>query len=86
MGKKQRSRNITVTWNVVKKLISGIKSSLHQVDYENISNRAEELNDFFADVGGVTYQKTQEGLNEIIADTDMGDASQTLDCNANNFF
>lgn len=93
-GKKQLSRsrlndnkgNISGTWNVVKQMLPDSRSNSCQIDDEDLSKRAEDLNNFFANVGRVTYQKTQEGLNENTANIDIQGGSQNTVIDVKNDF
>ena len=60
---KKCGKDRSKMWKIVKQLIpDGSKTVKSQ--FENNTDKAESFNDFFSDVGRVTYRKTQESVYE----------------------
>ena len=55
--------NSGATWKVVGELIPGLKNNSKRVEFENPSQKAEDFNEYFASVGELAFQKSQEGLD-----------------------
>lgn len=72
------------TWKVVRQIIPN-RSNSKQNDYDDVLNKAEEFNTFFASVGRKTYEKAQEML---FSDNPMVDEQATLylDTGTNHLF
>lgn len=54
--------NTAATWNTLKTIIPSKTQSTTHPPLENISEKAEDFNNFFANVGLTTYESTQESL------------------------
>ncbi len=52
----------SATWNIIKEIVPSQKKSTSTHDFENTSDKAEEFNNFFANVGENTYEQTQQTL------------------------
>ena len=49
-------------WKVLKKLIPDKKSDSNSYNYDNVPEKAEHFNEFFSNVGKVTFERTQENV------------------------
>ena len=56
--------NISATWKIIKDIIPGKKNS-HNISFDDPMSKAEEFNNFFANVGKNTYESTKCNLQNI---------------------
>ena len=54
--------NSGATWGVVQNMISYLKNKGNNPGYSDTSAKAKEFNEYFAKVGEIAFQKSQEGL------------------------
>lgn len=72
--------DMNTTWNIVRSIVPSNKRSSKQIKCDNVMNKAEEFNDFFASVGKKTYEKSQENIvNDGINNCEI----YPLNCNNN---
>ena len=55
--------NTSKTWKIIKDIVPNRKSNSNEHNFENITNKANEFNFHFANVGKNTYERTQEFLH-----------------------
>jgi len=68
---KECGNNSAKKWSVVKELIPGKKTGSGLNNFDDVKSKVDEFNEFFANVGKKTYEKTQENLancNRVIQD------------------
>lgn len=58
--------NSTAMWRTVDEMLPGFKNSTDKVIFENPSAKAEEFNEYFANVGQIAFDKSQEGISEDV--------------------
>ena len=82
---KHNKNNLTVSWNIVKTMLFNNYNANPQLDNEDLVNKAEKFNDFFANVGKKPYERTQE---EMLKDNSFQCTGEQLVSNGNplNFF
>ena len=82
---KKSKGNIKGTWNVIKKIIPDNKISpgMHEDTTEDTHNRAEAFNEYFANVGKNTFEKSQDNVLNI---NQLADVHPLLASNINNNF
>ena len=54
----------TKMWKVVKRLIPNSSKISRTPQFEDVTNKVEEFNKFFSEVGVTTYRKTQESITD----------------------
>ncbi len=59
---KDGKRNTSATWNVIKEIIPSQKNKHNAYNFDNLSEKAEEFNNFFSSVGESTFIRSQEVL------------------------
>ena len=68
--KFQKSKgNSGATWKVVEEMIPGLRNNNKRVEFDNPMQKAEEFNEYFANVGELAYKKSQEGLENNVRQT-----------------
>ena len=56
--------DIAETWKVIKSMNSDVKSNLMQENRDTILKKANDFNDYFANVGKNAFEKSQENFND----------------------
>ena len=68
--KKSRG-NSSATWEVVRDMIPGLKSVNSRLTLDNPVEKANEFNEYFANVGENAFKKSQEGYQRPVTDNDI---------------
>ncbi len=55
--------NTAATWRVIKNIVPGKNEKSINHNFENKEEKAEEFNNFFANIGKKTFKKTQHNLH-----------------------
>ena len=68
---RKNKNDIAASWRIAKKVISNDSSSIVSTpqNKDDLTTRAENFNDFFSDVGKLTFNKTQEELAKYDSDS-----------------
>ena len=53
--------NIAATWKIIRNMLPNDKENSERADNNDLKVKVEEFNEFFANIGKKTYEKTQEG-------------------------
>ena len=61
--------NSGATWKVVEEMIPGLRKNSKRVDHAEPLSMAEEFNEYFAKVGELAFQKSQEGRQGSFSQT-----------------
>ena len=56
-------------WRIMKDLVPDRKKNSKTINFNDTNTKVEEFNDFFANVGRKTYEKTQERLTDLNVDS-----------------
>ena len=56
---KDSKGNTSATWNVIKEIMPSQKNKNTSYNFENLNEKAEEFNNFFATVGETTFKRSQ---------------------------
>lgn len=59
---KDSKGNTSGTWNIIKEIIPSQKNKHNAYNFENLSEKAKEFNNFFATVGESTFKRSQKEL------------------------
>lgn len=54
--------DLKATWRVTKSIIPDSKRNVEELDDDEVRNRVEKFNDFFANIGKKTFEKSQENI------------------------
>ena len=54
------------TWKVVEDMLPGLRSKDRGLDFEDPVQKAEDFNQYFANVGETAYRKSQEGIDNSL--------------------
>ncbi len=57
--------NSSATWKVITDLVPGQKRNSSSYNFDNMSDKAEEFNKFFSNIGKTTYERTQHSLRGL---------------------
>ena len=85
-GKFQDSRGDTAaTWKLIKDIIPNNNNKSNSLDSINLKEKAEEFNEYFANVGKKTYEETQQNGN-FNNDVNNRECRLLSNGNVNNYF
>ena len=71
--------NSGATWKVVEEMIPGIRNNSKRVEHDEPLLKAEEFNEYFANVGEVAFQKSREGIRNTIVRTPVNNTRPNLE-------
>ena len=77
--KFEKSRgNSGATWRVVEEMFPGMRKNSKGIDLADPLLKAEEFNEYFANVGEQAFKKSQEGMQDTVLRLSVNDSQPNL--------